>query len=144
MAVPAEDGCVTEWVTTCFLSLSACPARQTYFSMLFLHLRDCIAETKWGVFYTCEGASEANEETDTLIPRTGILDILTHKCCGSKIHFSIYAVSKHTFSFDLGFPCINLPGYEVQLSSYGTCSRGTACQSRCKQTSVFQGLGYKR
>lgn len=81
--------------------------------MLFLHLRGYVAETKWAVFNTCEGASEANEANGTLIPGTGILNTFMHKYCGSKIHFSIYAVSQCTLSFDFGFPCIKIPVYKV-------------------------------
>lgn len=82
------------------------------FGVLFLHLRDCIAETKWGVFNTCEGVSEANEATEFLIPEAGIWNIFIPKYCGSKIHFSIYAISKCTFSFGFGIPC-KLPGYKA-------------------------------
>lgn len=81
---------------------SVCLPCKANFSILGLHSRGCIAETKWGVFSTCEDAPEGTEPNDTLIPR---LASWVYSCINTVVQKSIlvYAISKCTFPFYFGF-----------------------------------------
>lgn len=88
-----------EWPSVSFLSV--CFARQTYFSMLFLHLRGYIADTKWGVFNVW-GCSW--RYWNKLHLSQGLTSWI-YSCINTVVQKSIlvYAISKYTFSFDFGF-----------------------------------------